>query len=315
MIILKRQDIENLIDFSKCADAIQQAYRDYSNGQINQPPVGHIVFPEHQGDCHIKYGQIKNDDVFVVKIAAGFPENAKLGLPTGNGLSLVLSSKTGEAVALLHDEMLMTDIRTAIGGAIATRLLARENATQLLMVGTGVQARHQIEAHANLVGPHLKFEVWGRSKDSAEQLAQQISCAQVGVADDLAEACHKADIIVTTTAATEPLILSDWVTPGTHITAVGADAPGKQELDTTLVTRAAVLSADSRQQCLDHGEYQQSHRLDRISDENVSELGEILLGRRPGRTVDEEITIVDQTGIAAQDIAIAKQVLLASNHN
>ncbi len=311
MIILNRQEIENLIDYEKTATAIQQAYQDYSGGRVNQPPVGHIVFPEHGGDCHIKYGQLTGDEVFVVKIAAGFPGNASKGLPSGNGLSLVLSAKTGEVAAILHDEMSMTDIRTAIGGALATRLLARQDASRLLIVGTGVQAHHQIDTHTRLMGSHLDIHVWGRSRDRAEQLAQKNNHLKVKVVDDLPQACHQADMIVTTTASTEPLIHSDWVTPGTHITAVGADAPGKQELDLVLITRAAVLAADSREQCLDHGEYQRAFQLERISHENVHELGEIWSNQSPGRTIDEEITIADQTGIAAQDIAIAKEVLMA----
>ena len=312
MIILNRQDIENLIDYEAIAVAIQQAYQDYSGGRINQPPVGHIVFPEHGGDCHIKYGQLTGDDVFVVKIAAGFPENARKGLPSGGGLSLILSAKTGEVIAVLHDEMLMTDIRTAIGGALATRLLARKNARKLLVVGTGVQASRQIQAHTRLIGDQLEFSVWGRSEGRAEALVQALDHAKLQVATDLPQACHDADIIVTTTASTEPVIQSDWVTPGTHITAVGADAPGKQELDLVLITRAAVLAADSREQCLDHGEFQRAYQLERISHENIQELGEIFSQQNPGRTVDEEITIVDQTGIAAQDIAIAKQIMLAN---
>ncbi|NIA70180.1 ornithine cyclodeaminase family protein [Pelagibius litoralis] len=314
MISLSRPQIEALIDHERAAELIEEAYRAVSLGKVNLPPVGHIVFPEHDGDCHIKYGHVEGDPVFVIKVATGFENNAALGLPTGNGLSLVLSAKTGAVRAVLHDEMCMTDIRTAIGGAIATRLLIREESRRIVIVGTGVQARRQVEAHLKLMaGRDLEFLVWGRSAEKTTEAVVELSEAfpSVQAAADLEQACRQADVIVTTTAARRPIVQRDWVQPGTHITAVGADAPGKQELETDLVASADGLFVDLRPQCLDHGEVSTAARAELIGPDSLAELGEVLAGEKPGRAKDEDITIADLTGLAVQDIAMARIVLSA----
>ncbi len=307
MQVISREQLEAAFDFDRAVVAIEQAYQDYSAGQINQPPVGHIVFDETGSDCHIKYGQIVGDEHFVVKVAMGIPTNVDKGLPTGDGLFLVLSTKTGEVLALLHDRMFLTDTRTGIGGAIASRLLARLEARRVLVVGTGVQAEHQLSAHRQLLGDALTFELWGRNASRAQAVADRLGNVQVS--DDLATSCAAADIIVTTTAAKTPIIQSAWIQPGTHITAVGADAPGKQELETTIVANADVLVADAKAQCTDHGEMEVAIAEGRVSEDDVLELGDILAGRQAGRTSADQLTVADLTGLAAQDIAIAKSVL------
>lgn len=310
MLILNRSEIESRIDFSSAAEAIEDAYRAVSEGRVNLPPVGYIKLPEHGGDCHIKYGHIEGDDNFVIKIAAGFPRNEELGLPNGSGVVVVMSAKTGAAVAVLHDEMVMTDIRTGIGGAIASRLLAHAGARNIAIIGTGVQARRQVEAHVALMGAGLEFQLWGRSGDKAERAAAEISrFANITVVDDLGTACRNADVIVTTTAATTPFIKREWVRPGTHITAVGADAPGKQELETSLVSAADRLFCDLKSQCIDHGELAVPAAAGKIDPDKVTEIGDVLIDSGKGRTADSQVTICDLTGLAVQDIAMANVVL------
>ena len=313
MIILDRAKIEALIDLEVASGAIEAAYVAASRGEVILPPVGHITFPDVSADCHIKYGHRIGDPNFVIKVATGFPQNNQKGLPTGNGVSLVLSAATGEVQAVLHDEMVMTDIRTGLGGAIASRCLARKDSGRVLVVGTGPQSLRQIESHVALVGNHLKFEVWGRSCKKAQAIADAMrGVCTIAVADDLFKATQSADIIITTTGATQPVIEDHWVTAGTHITAVGADAPGKQELETSLVSRADVLFADSIEQCLDHGELSHAFGANLISRSSVEEIGVFLSGATVGRTDVDQVTIADLTGIAAQDIAIAGIVLAAN---
>lgn len=315
MINLARQQIEALMDHEQAARLIEDAYRATSLGKVNLPPVGHIVFPDHDGDCHIKYGHVEGDPVFVIKVATGFYGNAAIGLPSGNGISLVLSAHTGAVKAVLHDEMCMTDFRTAVGGAIATRLLGSPDARRITVVGTGVQARRQIEAHARLMPDRqLEFQVWGRSVERAALVVEELSDLglSVVVIEDLDEACRGCDIVVTTTASTTPIIQHDWILPGTHITAVGADAPGKQELDTRLVEKADRLIVDLKSQCADHGEVAKAVRAGLVEPDQLVELGDVLDKRKPGRTGDEQVTIADLTGIAAQDIAMAQMVVSAS---
>lgn len=304
MIILDREQIRERVDPRRLAPAIEEAYRSASAGEVTLPPVGYLELPDHGGDCHIKYGHRIGDDFFVVKVAAGFPQNDPSIAPQNNGVSLVLSAVSGEVLAILHDEMLMTDVRTAIGGAIASRTLARNDATKLLIVGTGIQAHHQIEAHRSLFEQQLDVAVWGRSSDKAGEVAAAHD--DVDVAETLSEACSWADIVVTVTAARDPIVHDAWISAGTHLTAVGADAPGKHELAPELLARADRLVADSMTQCLDHGELSVFE-----TPPPAVELGSILAGDATGRTDDSQITIADLTGIAAQDIAIAHAALTA----
>ena len=312
MISLSRIEIEALIDLPQAARLIEDAYRATSLGQINLPPVGHITFPQQGADCHIKYGHLLGAPTFVIKVATGFPNNQELGLQTGNGLVLVMSADTGEVRAVLHDEMLLTDVRTGLGGAIASRLLAREDSERVLIVGTGPQAQRQIEAHAALLPKGVAFEVWGRNAQRVQDLV--IGCAplcNIAPVADIATAVGRADIIVTATGSTAPLIQSDWVRAGTHITAVGADASGKQELDIALVARADVLAVDLIAQCLDHGEVSHAAKEGRIAAQDLCELGAILNDPEPARINAGQITLADLTGIAAQDIAMANAILSA----
>ena len=311
MITLTRSEIEALIDFDAAAQAIKAAYVVTSLGQVNLPPVGHITFAQG-ADCHIKYGHMAGDANFVIKVATGFPENDAKGLPSGNGLVLVLSAVTEMVEAMLHDEMMLTDIRTGIGGAIASRALARADSRVALVVGTGPQARRQIEAHAALM-PNLSFQVWGRASTKVDDLIADLA-PHIGVkrAYDLEDATRSADVVITATGSKSPILKLDWVQPGTHITAVGADAPGKQELEIGLVARADVLAFDLVAQCLDHGEVSHAAAKGLITADDLHEIGTLLNGTSLGRVDDSQITMTDLTGIAAQDIAMANTVLAAS---
>jgi ornithine cyclodeaminase len=312
MINLTRQEIEALINLPRAALMIEDAYRATSLGHVNLPPVGHIAFPEQYADCHIKYGHLKGARTFVIKVATGFPNNQVRGHQTGNGLVLVMSADKGQVEAVLHDEMVLTDIRTGLGGAIVSRLLARGDSERILVVGTGPQAQRQIEAHAALLPGAMSFEVWGRNAERANSLVARLApTCDITRAVDLEAAVRQADIIVTATGSTVPLIVSDWVNAGTHITAVGADAPGKQELDVALVGRAGVLAMDHIGQCLDHGEVSHAAKVGLINAEDLQEIGTLLSGPVPARIDATQITIADLTGIAAQDIAMANAVLSA----
>ncbi len=306
MIVLTRSEIEERIDFQAATAAIEAAYIAAHRGEVTLPPVGHITFPNLSADCHIKYGHINGDPTFAIKIATGFPMNSESGLPTGNGGVLVMSADTGEMLAVLHDEMVLTDIRTGIGGAIASRALARPESQRLLVVGTGPQAQRQVEAHRALLGDHLSIEIWGRSERKTTELCRK---ASTDASSDLEDSVRRADIIVTATGSSEALIKDHWVQPGTHITAVGADAPGKQELDLALAARADRLICDLSSQCLDHGEISHAHAAGVINTTDLVELGALLENPSLGRKSPSEITVADLTGIAAQDIAMAKTVL------
>jgi ornithine cyclodeaminase/alanine dehydrogenase-like protein (mu-crystallin family) len=314
MIILPRSEIEALVDLDNALAAVEAAYIAASDGRATMPPVGYLAFPDRDGDCHIKYGHIAGDPTFLIKVAAGFYGNPAIGLPTSSGVMLAFSAETGVLEAILLDEGFLTDLRTGLGGAIATRALCRPDARRVAIVGTGIQARWQVRClRQAMPETPLTFTIWGRSQDKAQETASVLASEgiDVTVSADLERLCRGAEIIITTTPSRQPLIQDAWIQPGTHITAIGADAPGKQELDTALVVRADHRICDSLEQSLDHGEFSAAFRTKDISAENCVELGAVLGSKAKGRVHSSDITIADLTGIAVQDIAIASSVLEA----
>jgi ornithine cyclodeaminase len=300
---------ERAVDVPALLDEIARGFVEYSAGRVAVPPVGHLGFDDPPGDLHVKYGHVRGDDVFVIKVATGFPRNVERGLPTGDGAMLVLDAHTGLLRAILLDHARLTDLRTAAAGAVAARALARRALRRVGVLGGGVQARLQLRmlAHATAC---RELVVWNRTRERAEALAAE--AAQLGfdasVARDAATVAANADLLVTTTAARAPLFPADVVRPGTHVTAVGADAPGKQELDPALLGRADLVVVDSRAQCADHGELAHALAAGVVSGGAVRELGEVLADRSFARA-DDAITVCDLTGVAVQDIVVARHVL------
>ena len=310
MRILDKRDIQNNFDFDKAVEAIRMAYISASTDSASIAPVGHIAFPDNNGDCHIKSGHIKGDDFFVIKIATGFYDNPSLGRPSSNGVMVVFSATSGEPVALLKDEGWLTDMRTGIGGAITTIELAPNNAKNVLLIGTGLQCRFQAECLSRLSPDIYQYSVWGRSLRNAKKACEDLSSKglEIKPATDLEEGVKKADIIITTTPSTEHIVRNSWVSASTHITSIGADSLGKQELDTDLLHRADLLVSDLNSQSLDHGEFQ-SIKETRSALRPI-EIGNIFNKTEGGRLSEESVTIADLTGIAPQDIAITGTVLL-----
>ncbi|QTG16966.1 ornithine cyclodeaminase family protein (plasmid) [Agrobacterium tumefaciens] len=312
MIQLSKSEIQTLISIDDGAvSAIRDAYVAVTDGRGNVPPVGHLDLPHNNGECHIKYGYISGDPVFVVKIAVGFYDNPSKGLPSSNGVMVAASAITGQIIAVLSDEGWLTDLRTGIGGAVATFALCRPDSERFGIVGTGTQARFQAQALAALAGRPIRFAVWGRSETKAMELAAEFQRhgLHTEVTSNLEHLCRNSDVIVTTTPSTKPLIGAEWIAKGTHITAMGADTPGKQELDENLVARANLRVSDISRQCLERGEFATAFTQGLIGENDCIELGHILAGKATGRTSSDEITIADLTGVATQDIAITRTVL------
>ena len=312
VLTLSRPEIEQLLTIKDGFDAIKDAYIAVTDGRCILPPVGYLGFPAANGDCHIKYGHIAGDPVFVIKIATGFYDNPSQNLPSSNGIMLALSAETGQIVAILQDDGFLTDLRTGIGAALATQVACRSDAQQVAVIGTGIQARLQIRCLAALMPDHgLHFSVWGRSVDKMRALTADLAPHKIPVAlqPDLEVLCTSADILLTTTSSKTPLIRSDWIKDGTHITASGADAPGKQELDSALTARADLLIMDSVEQCIDHGEVATPAMAGLLSADRYRTLGKVLSAEEPGRRAKSQITIADLTGLGSQDIAIARTAL------
>ena len=302
-------EIKSVLDVAAAIELIEAGFVALSSGAATVPSVGYLEFDRPPGECHIKYGRIHGDEVFVVKIATGFYENASRGLPTGHGTMIVISAETGEMLALLDDSGYLTEVRTAIAGCIAARYLAPDLVECIGIVGAGVQARMQLQylRHARDCN---RVRVWARRREQSAAYRSELSDSgfDVQVAETLQELCENSNLIVTATAARSALVRGEWIRPGTHLTAMGSDAPGKQELDPALFARAAVCAVDSLSQCIDHGESHYALAGGHLAETDLVELGNIISGRARGRTDEDEITIADLTGVAVQDIQIAKAV-------
>ncbi len=241
------------------------------------PPVGELLLDG--GDVHIKYGYLRQDDYYVVKIASGFYDNPSLGLPTSNGLMLLFEQQTGELAAILLDEGRLTDIRTAVAGAISAKYLAPKPVERIGILGTGIQARLQVE-HLAAVTPCRSVLAWGRSAAKLDEYRADMEGKgfEVEITNDTSELLKRCNLIVTCTPATQPLLKSGDLRPGTHITAVGSDTPDKQELEASILNRADVVVADSIAQCRIRGEIGQAIKAGSIQEDDVIELGALIYG-------------------------------------
>ncbi len=298
--------ISRELDF---APLIEEGFAAYSDGRVVVPPVGELSFAAPPGDTHIKYGYIKDDDCFVVKIASGFYQNPSRGLPSNSGLMLVFSQKTGILQTILLDEGYLTDVRTAVAGGIAAKFLGPSQIAAIGVFGTGIQARMQVLELAS-VTPCRKLVVWGRSEEKLDQYRNYMEGRgyTVSTTTDGAEVAAACNLIITATPSATPLLGADTIRAGTHITAMGSDTPTKQELDPAILARADLVVGDSISQCRERGEICKALEAGLLDENNIIELGWIINGKRQGRSSDSQITVADLTGVAVQDIQIAKAV-------
>jgi len=287
---------------------IEEGFVEYSDGRAVVPPVGELILD--RGEVHIKYGFVRGDEYYVIKVASGFFGNSARGLPSGNGLMLVFRQDTGVLERILLDEGHLTDVRTAVAGAVAAKHLAPVDIERIGIVGTGLQARLQLY-HLETVTACRDVLVWGRGEQQVDRYRNDVrrqgfSAEGTKDADDVLRSCN---LVVTTTPSSRPLLHASALNSGTHITAVGSDTADKQELESAILARANVVVADSIEQCRKRGEIHRAIADDAITGEHVLELGDVIANRSAGRVSQSDITVADLTGVAVQDIRIATAVL------
>ena len=311
-------EIRLLLDTNSLIDEIEAGFVLYSDGKVNVPPVGFMHFDDPPGDVHIKYGSIQDDDYWVLKVASGFYQNPSLGLQSSDGVILIFSQRSGALELVLHDRCWLTDMRTAAAGAVAARHLAPRKIDKVGVIGTGVQARMQLEMLCSVVEAKSAL-IWGRNEAKVGKMIGELKLSaallaagmEVRAAESVEELADQSRLIVTATSAHEPVLRADQVRPGTHITAMGSDDDGKQELDVALLGKADRIVADSVSQCSKYGECVHAINAGVISLDDIAELGAVVSGSTDGRTSDDQITIADLTGVAVQDIQIAKMIARA----
>jgi ornithine cyclodeaminase len=305
--IVSLDEIRSAVDPAAVIDAVERGFRLYSEGKVDVPPVGLLHFDDPPGDVHIKYGRIVGDGVYVVKIASGFYDNPERGLPAADGSMLLYDASTGELLAIMLDRGWLTEVRTGAAGAVAARHLDPSNVHRVGVVGSGVQARFQVRALAHVIRCR-DLLVWGRRPERLEAYRAELTAEgwRVETTTTMSDVPASCDLIVTVTPSGDPLLMADQIRQGTHITAVGSDNLGKQELDAAILASADRVVADSIPQCTHHGECAAAVRSGLLDPARILELGRVVADPQLRRRSDSEITVADLTGVAVQDIQVAK---------
>jgi ornithine cyclodeaminase len=307
--ILTEKELRKLVPLDADAvSVVEEAFRALAGGAVVMPPILRLDIKEANGEVDVKTAYVPGLESFAIKISPGFFDNPRIGLPSVNGLMMLLSARTGLLEAALLDNGYLTDVRTAAAGAVAAKHLSREDSETTAIFGAGVQARLQLEALL-LVRPIRRARIWARDAVKAEATAADLEKRlgiEVRASADPEKAARSADIIVTTTPSTSPILIADWISSGQHITAMGSDAEHKNEIDPKLVGKADRYIADRLSQTRILGELHHAIAAGLASaDTEFPELGAVIAGKAAGRTNDGEITFADLTGTGVQDTAIA----------
>ena len=308
MEIIQKESIIKIINEIDLVSEIEQGFIAYSNGESVVPPIGELVFDHPPGDVHIKYGYIFGDQFYVIKIASGFWENEKYGIPNGQGMMLLFNRRTGQPEALLLDDAILTDIRTAIAGQICVSKFSNE-INKIGVLGTGVQARLQVQ-YLKRITQSREVVVWGRDagkmNDYKRDMSEQGFEVTIGISPR--DVASKRNLLITATASKEYLLSKNDILEGTHINAVGSDTVGKRELGPGIIKKADLVIADSIVQCQERGEIACAIKDGYTTTKNIFELGDVLSGKVQGRESCSQITVCDLTGVSVQDIKIATAV-------
>ncbi len=302
---LNQNDVKSVLDMPAAMDVVEKAFKQHGLKKVQMPPKTYLYFEKHNGDLRTMPSFLEAQDITGVKIVNVHPDNLKIGLPTVMALVVLNSTETGAPLAIM-DGTYLTDIRTGAAGGIAAKHLARPDSRVVGMVGAGNQARTQLLALAQVFDieqVRITSKVISHYKEFEKEMEGIVDCELIKT-PHVEEVCD-CDILVTTTPVRSPVVKSEWVKEGTHINAIGADAKGKQELDSQLLTRAKVV-VDDIVQASHSGEVNVPLSTGVISSKDIyCELGEVIAGVRSGRESDDEITIFDSTGLAIQDLATA----------
>lgn len=311
---LREGDVRAALDMASCIDAVERAFAAYSGGAAELPGVIHLDVPEAGGEVHVKAGHIHGAPFYAVKAASGFYGRDPAAI---DGMLVAYDARDGSPAAVLLDHGYVTDVRTGAAGGVAARHLAPERVETVAVIGTGLQARYQLDALAVVRPDFAHVRVWGRDHERATHCVDDLLArhglpegCRYAVAESVEAAVDGADVVITCTASRAPLLRAEWLRRGALVTALGSDGPEKQELDVDVFALADLVVVDSRDQCAQIGELH--HALDAelvLSPDDVTELGEVCAGARPGRTSADQTILCDLTGVGVQDVAAANVVM------
>lgn len=310
MIIIELDEIERLVSLKDLFEPVRQSFIDYSSGKVIASPVNLLHFDNH-ADAHIKIAAMKGYDYFTIKVATMFPDNSTKNLPVNNGAIFIFDANTGAFTATLIDKGYLTDLRTAVAGATITHEVAKKNADTVSVIGTGFQAFYQIVALQEL-RPIQKLTVYGRNLSNVALLKNKIENAipniQIKVSSTIEESVKNSEIIITTTSSTTPIVKSNWLTYGQHITAMGADDTFKNELDIKCFEKANSIFIDSIELNKTYGEYKEAFARKPSIIDKTFEFGQFFSNDKNPKT-ENGLTIAKLVGLGVQDLATATVVM------
>ncbi|MEI8216606.1 MAG: ornithine cyclodeaminase family protein [Eubacteriales bacterium] len=307
-LILTQADVKKLLNMPDAIKDVEIAYKSYNSGEVVQPPIQSIIMPELNAETDVKSSFSKATNMTCVKAAPGYWDNLKkYNMPTLFATINLFHGDHGFPVCMM-EATLITGVRTGAAGGVAARALARPDSKVVGIIGAGNQARMQLRAIKEVMPGITEVKVWSPVPGEADLYKRDMQnelSLNIQPCEFAKDVCIGSDIIVTVTPGGKPIVMDEWVGPGTHITAIGADVEGKQELDVNIFKRAKVI-VDSIEQCTGGGETRNSIIAGVFSAERIhAEIGEVLLGKKTGRTSAEEITVFDSTGMSIQDNATA----------
>lgn len=309
MLIFTEEEIRKYVQINdEVIQEVEGAFTDLQSKNVQMPPIMRVDIPENNGEVDVKTAYIPGHEMFALKVSSGFFNNYKLGLPSTGGLMFLINALNGQPEALLYDNGYLTDIRTAAAGAVAAKYMAKEKVHTVGVIGAGAQARYQLMALREV--RHFKeINVCGRTKKRLLEFKHEMEeklQVKVTIKENAESVVKNSDIVITTTPATEPVIQSEWVQPGTHITAMGSDAEHKQELDPEILRKANLYVCDVISQCEVLGELRSALEQNIVEKtDSIVELGEITSQKEMARKKVDDITVADLTGTGAQDTRIA----------
>jgi len=309
-LLLTEGDVKQLLPMNEVMETVELAFREKGLNRVQMPPKLYLFYHEYNGDLRAMPSYLKELGVSAVKVVNVHPDNrGKYGLPTVMATIILIDPRNGAPIAIMGGTRI-TDMRTGAAGGVAAKYLARRDCKVVGLVGAGVQARTQLMALLTLFGRLEEVRVSDRIKEARDSYVEEMRrvygdlAAFVSV-DDVREAVDGADIVVTATPSREPIVFDDWVTPGMHLTCVGADAPGKEELDPNILTRAKIV-VDDWEQASHGGEVNVPLARGIITKQDIwAEIGEVVVGKKTGRASQSEITVFVSTGLAVQDAVTA----------
>ncbi len=308
-LYIREEQVREMLPLVEAIEAVEAIFRDKAEGQVIMPPK--LIIPLPGGDFRAMPAYLPRQNIAGIKVVNSHPNNRERGLPSVMATLVVVEPETGFPLAVIEATYL-TALRTAAAGALGTRTLANPNPRKLAILGAGTQGRFQLLSH-KLILPNLEQVcIWSLDEDLAWELKRDLEPqlgVEIKVCPDPETAVKGANVVITTTPSRKPLVKNEWVSDGMHFTCIGADAPGKQELDPAILQRARIF-LDDMAQGIESGEVNVPLHEGLLKPEQiVGELGEVLAGKKEGRKSDDEITVFSSTGLAIQDLACSAVIL------